>query len=171
MLFTKKGNIKKEIGTDIKKNLKFLTSVKKLTVNNKQNSLVLTYLVTVLEALLPYWLVSATLWLSALAFVRPYLIISSPAREGCNHRLRTPNEAFFNLNPDFWAWTDKFWGILDIFGLTISTDFGTVSHLSMFPIDILQKTKPLYPHPKYFFLGLGFEFGLQKIRDFAIVCP
>ena len=62
MLITKKGNIKKvEIGTDIKKNLKFLTSVKKLTVNNKQNSLVLTYLVTVLEALLPYWLVSATL--------------------------------------------------------------------------------------------------------------
>ena len=46
MLFTKKGNIKKEIGTDIKKNLKFLTSVKKLTVNNKQNSLVLTYLLS-----------------------------------------------------------------------------------------------------------------------------
>ena len=47
----------------------------------------------------------------------------------------------------------------------------------------LQKTKPLYPNPKYLFpipnkylgLGLGFEFefefGPQRIRDLGIMCP
>ena len=30
----------------------------------------------------------------------------------------------------------------------------------------LQKTMPLYPNPKYLF-----EFGTQRIRDSAIVCP
>ena len=54
-------------------------------------------------------------------------------------------------------WADKFWGIWGIFGQTISTHFGTVSPLSMFSIIqplFLQKTKPLYPHPKYLF-GIG----------------
>ena len=32
------------------------------------------------------------------------------------------------------------------------------------------KKKPLYPHPQYLF-EIGFEFGLQKIRDLAFVCP
>ena len=47
-------------------------------------------------------------------------------------------------------WADKIWGILGIFGQTISTLFGTVSPLSMFSIIrplFLQKTKPLYSHP------------------------
>jgi hypothetical protein len=71
-------------------------------------------------------------------------------------------------------WADKFWGIWDIFGQTISS-FGTMSPLSMFyniqPL-FLQKTNPLYPHPLLFiYLGLGFEFGPQRIRDLAIVCP
>ena len=51
-------------------------------------------------------------------------------------------------------WADKFWGIWGIFGQTISTNFGTVSSLSMFSIIqqlFLQKTKPLYPHAKYLF--------------------
>ena len=57
-------------------------------------------------------------------------------------------------------WADKFWGIWGIFDQTISTHFGTVSPLSMFSITqllFLQKTKPLYPHPKYFLgdLNLG----------------
>ena len=41
----------------------------------------------------------------------------------------------------------------------------------MFPINqplFLQKTKPLYPNPKYV---LGFEFGPQRIRDLAMECP
>ena len=51
-------------------------------------------------------------------------------------------------------WADKFWGIWGIFGWIISTHFGTVSPLSMFFIIqplFLQKTKPLYPNPKYLF--------------------
>ena len=35
---------------------------------------------------------------------------------------------------------------------------------------ILQKPKPLYPNLKYC-LELGFEFGLQRIRDLAFMCP
>ena len=61
---------------------------------------------------------------------------------------------FFSQYQPFWAWADKFWGIWGIFGQTISTHFGTVSHLSMFSINqplFLQKTKPLYPNPKYLF--------------------
>jgi len=54
-------------------------------------------------------------------------------------------------------WADKFWGIWGIFGRNMSTNFGTVSPLSMLSIIqplFLQKTKPLYPHPKYLF-GIG----------------
>ena len=54
-----------------------------------------------------------------------------------------------------------FWGIWGIW--TISTHFGTVSSLSMISIIqplFLQKTKLLYPTPKYFF---EFEFGPQRI--------
>ena len=43
------------------------------------------------------------------------------------------------------------------FGQTICTHVGTVSSLSMFFIIqplFLQKTKPLYPHPKYLH-GIG----------------
>jgi hypothetical protein len=81
------------------------------------------------------------------------------------HGLRTPNEAFFSLKSRTFGlgqtnWADKFWGIWGIFSQTISTHFGTVSPLSMFsmfsiiqPV-FLQKTKPLYPHPKYLF-GIG----------------
>ena len=58
----------------------------------------------------------------------------------------------FGLGQTIWA--DKFWGILGIFGQFISTHFGTVSPLSMFSINqplFLQKTKLLYPNPKYLF--------------------
>ena len=76
------------------------------------------------------------------------------------HGLRTPNKAF------------KL-GICGIFSQTISTYFGTVSPLSIFSINqslFLQKTKPLYPHTKYF-LGLGFEFGPQRIKDLTFLFP
>ena len=64
---------------------------------------------------------------------------------------RTPNEAFFGQT----NWADKFWGIWGIFGRFISTYFDTVSPLCMFSINrplCLQKTKPLYPDPKYLFV-------------------
>ena len=68
---------------------------------------------------------------------------------------------FFIEIPNFWdwadKWADKFWDIWGIFGRNISTHFGTVSPLYMFsniqPL-FLQKTKPLYPHPKCLF-GIG----------------
>ena len=61
-----------------------------------------------------------------------------------------------------------------IFGRFISTHFGTVSPLSMFYINQLlffKKTKPIYIQVPNIFGGLGFEFGPQRIIDFAIVCP
>ena len=94
--------------------------------------------------------------------------------------LRTPNEASFPLKFRIFRIgqtknrKDNFWGV---FGqtkkLNNSTHFGTVSPLSMFSIIqplFLQKTKTLYPHPKHLF-GMGFEFGSQRIRDLAFVCP
>ena len=63
-------------------------------------------------------------------------------------------EPFFIEIPNFWAWADTSWGIWGIFDQTISTQFVTVSPLSMFYIIqplFLQKTKPLYPHPKNLF--------------------
>ena len=59
------------------------------------------------------------------------------------------------------VWADKFWGI---FGRFISIHFGTVSSLSMFSINqplVLQKTKPLYPNPKYLF-GIGIWIWAAK---------
>jgi hypothetical protein len=54
-------------------------------------------------------------------------------------------------------WADNFLGICGILGLFISTHFGNVSSLSMFPFNqplFLQKTKPLFPNLKYLF-GIG----------------
>ena len=64
-------------------------------------------------------------------------------------------------------------GLWGIFDQTISIHFGAVSPLSMFSIIqplFLQRTKPLYSHSNIY-LGLGFEFGPQRIRDLAFVCP
>ena len=75
-----------------------------------------------------------------------------------------PMKPFFIEIQKFWAWADKFWGIWGTFGRTISTHFGTVSPLSMFSIIqplFLQKTKPLYPHPKYLF-GIGIWIWATK---------
>ena len=62
----------------------------------------------------------------------------------------------FGLGQTIWA--DKSWGIFKQF---ISTHFYQSTIIS-------KKPKPLYPN---IYLGLGFEFGLQRIRDSAIVCP
>ena len=65
-------------------------------------------------------------------------------------------KSFFIEIQNFWAREDIL-GMWVIFGKTISTRFGTESHLSMFsfiqPL-FLRKTKPLYPHLKYLF-GIG----------------
>ena len=65
------------------------------------------------------------------------------------------------------SWADKFWGILGIFGRTISTHFGTVFHY-VFNHYFYKKLQNTY-------LELGFEFefefGLQRIWNLAFVCP
>ena len=74
-----------------------------------------------------------------------------------------PIKPFFIEMQNFWASADKFWDIWGIFCQTISTNFAshTVSPLFMFAINkplFLQKTKPLYPNPKYIWdwdLNLG----------------
>ena len=62
-----------------------------------------------------------------------------------SHELRTPSEAFFHQN-------HKLLGLGKQFGLII---FGDLSApLSMFSINqplFLQRTKPIYPNPKYLF--------------------
>jgi hypothetical protein len=70
-----------------------------------------------------------------------------------NHRLRTPNEAFFIKIQNFWTWADK----LGTYILGHLGYFCTVSPFSIFSINqplFLYKNKPLYPHPKYLF-GIG----------------
>ena len=47
---------------------------------------------------------------------------------------------------NFWAWADKFWGIWGIFGLSAPILVQRVP-CPCFPL-FLQKTTPLYPHPK-----------------------
>ena len=72
-----------------------------------------------------------------------------------NTDYRCPMKLFFIGIQNFWAWVDKFWGIWGIFGLTISTHFGTVSPLSMFSIVqplFLQITNPLYVSTSQIFI-------------------
>ena len=78
---------------------------------------------------------------------------------------------FFMEIQNFWA--DKFWGIWGIFCQTIRTHFDTVSPLSMFPLfnHYFYKNLSLYIHIPNVYLGLGFEFGPQRIRYLAFVCP
>ena len=82
-----------------------------------------------------------------------FLSSSNPAQ----HRLRTPNEAFFQQNPKLLGLGRQLWGIWGIFEQFISTHFGTVSPLSMLCINqplFLQMNKPLNPNLKYLF-GVG----------------
>ena len=93
------------------------------------------------------------------------------------HGLLTPNEAFFHWTQNFWAWADKLGrqigqvnsGAFGVFSAKLSV----VSPLSMFLIIqplFLQKLR-LYIHIPNIYLGLGFDFGPQKIRDLAFVYP
>ena len=82
------------------------------------------------------------------------------------HRLWTPNEAFFYWNPQLFGlgetnWAYEFWGNWGIFGQTISTHFVPCPHFSHYLTIISSKqTKPLYPHPKYFY-----EIGIWILKN------
>ena len=71
-------------------------------------------------------------------------------------------------------WADKFLGIWGTFVRFVGTHFGTVSPLSLFSNNqplFLQKTKLLYPNPKYWDWDLNLHLGRKKSMDLAIVCP
>ena len=78
---------------------------------------------------------------------------------------------------NFWAkadnWADKFWGIWGIFGQVISTDLLQWVPCPYFLLfnHYFYKKLSLYIHISNMYLGLGFEFGPQRIRDLAFVCP
>ena len=79
----------------------------------------------------------------------------------------------FGLGQTIWA--DTFWGIWGIFGQFINTHFVTVQWVPcpFFPLinHHFYKKLSLYIRIPNIYLGLGFEFGQQRIRDLAIVCP
>ena len=95
-----------------------------------------------------------------------------------DHGLRMPNGAFFSLKSRTFGLKRQIGKInSEAFGvfsakLHISTHFGTVSPLSMFSIIQLLFLRK-YIHIPNIYLGLGFEFefGPQRIRDLAFVCP
>ena len=83
------------------------------------------------------------------------------------HGLRTPIEAFFNWNQNFWAWADKL-------GRWIPGHFGssfgqtTKAHLDpcpYFPLfnHYLKKKSSLPIHIHCIYLGLGFKFGRTEV--------
>ena len=82
----------------------------------------------------------------------PYQLWSETRTMDAKRSLFPTKSKTFRLGQTIWA--DKFWSIWGIFEQSISPHFGTVSRLSMFFINeqlFLQKSKPLYPHPKYLF--------------------
>ena len=60
-----------------------------------------------------------------------------------------------------------FWGIWGIFGQTISTRCGTCPCFPFIQPLFLQKTKPLYPTPKYLF-GNGILIWAAKNSKFSL---
>ena len=93
-----------------------------------------------------------------------------------NHGLRMPNEAFFHRN-------DKLLGLGRQFGQINFGALGEFSYALSAPILILWVPCPCFPLINHYFykklsiytqipnifLGLGFEFEHQRIRDIAIV--
>ena len=72
-------------------------------------------------------------------------------------------------------WEDKFWGILDIYGQTISNLLVQWVPCLCFPSfnHFFYKKLSLYImiHIPIIYLRLGFVFGPQRIRELAFVCP
>jgi hypothetical protein len=72
-------------------------------------------------------------------------------------------------------WADKFWGIWGIFGQTIRTHFGEVSHFFMFFIIqplFLQKTKPLSTYQIFIWdWDLNLDYKELGIRPSCVRSP
>jgi hypothetical protein len=92
--------------------------------------------------------------MGAIAFLTEWQLIS-PQNTDAQCSLFSSKYQTFGLWQTIWS--DKFWGIWGIFVRFISTHFGTVSPMCIISNNqplFLQKTKPLYSHPKYLF-GIG----------------
>ena len=88
-----------------------------------------------------------------------------------NQGLRTPNEAFFHWNPkllDLGRQIEQInYGAFGVFSAELSAPmFGTVHYSTVISTKILS----LSIHISNIYLGLGFEFGPQRIRDLAFMC-
>ena len=71
-------------------------------------------------------------------------------------------------------WADKFWGIWGLLGGTINTFFlysESFIHVFHYSTIISTKKLSLYIYISIIYLGSGFEFGPQRIRVLAFVCP
>ena len=109
----------------------------------------------------------------------PNFVMPLPRTRDAQWRLFSSKFQTFGLGQTFWA--DKFGGIWGIFVqilvlwvpcpcFPLIMDFFISRSPCINQPWFLQKTKLLYPHPKYLF-GIGIWFGPQRIRDLAIVCP
>ena len=88
------------------------------------------------------------------------------------HGLRTPNEAFFHWNPELLGLGIQieqiFWGLLGIFGQTISTHFGTCPCFPLFNHYFLQKTKPSFISTSQIFIS-DWDLNLSR-KELGILC-
>jgi hypothetical protein len=83
------------------------------------------------------------------------------------HGLGTPRESFFQKFQTFWL-RQTFWvETLGIFSAGLSALIFVLSSLSMFsiiqPLHYFYNKPSLYIQLSNIFLGVGFEFGLQRI--------
>ena len=96
-----------------------------------------------------------------------------------DHGLRTPNEALFHpktFRLGQTIWEDKFWGIWGMyFRMIYQHSFQyceSLVHVSMPLINhYFYKKLSLYIQIPSIYLGLGFEFGPQRIRNLTFACP
>ena len=101
-----------------------------------------------------------------------FLLFSYVHQEGESTDYGRPMKLFSSKYQTFWLgqtiWAGKsgafgvLWVNLSAIILVVSVPCPCFPQQPLF----LKKTKPLYQNPKYLF-----EFGLQRIRDLAIVCP
>ena len=90
-----------------------------------------------------------------------------------SYGLRMPNEAFFHWNSKVLGLGRQIgqinFGAFGVFSAKLSAPILVLSMFSMIQPLFLQKSKPINSQPKIY-LGLGFEFWPQRIRDLAFVC-
>ena len=101
--------------------------------------------------------------------------IASKTTSCPDHGLRTPNETFYHWNPKFLGLGRRIGqinsGAFVVFLVKLSAPI--LVHGSMFSIiqPLILKKLSFYIHIPNKYLEFGFEFGPQRIRDLAFVCP